>query len=414
MNISITDELNGLKCYMCEQYQGTQDDAKDNNDDKNIRGVIKDTVLSKKCDNDICHLELKEVVVCKSFGYTPEIVETNIESLETIIKPLLSPASRFFKSLEGTILRVWNYGGNWYLSTHRKINAFKSRWGHQDSFGTLFCRALLVGQPPTQNSPEDIFRAYVKQLNPDKVYVFLLQSFQENRKVCTGGPDPVLYSSGSFERSKDFLYSLDNPECGLPLMPEEIISSSATSSGDEVLIVLKDLVSKQHFNSYQGIFIVNPDGQTGKIINAGYDYMDKLRGNVENVLYRYVQLRPTPQYYDYLSLYPEYRLAFEKWENVMGRIFNNIYTQFLKRLRKETGLLHPDQNSILNRVFSKLLKGPKNKTAFLNTMNSLDERELNHMYKSYMYRESTHGNGNVIPKELEDKMLESLKKKQNT
>jgi hypothetical protein len=305
---------------------------------------------------------------------------------------------------------VWNYGGNWYLSTHRKIDAFKSRWGHQNTFGELFCRALLPQQTPSNlNASRDTFNAYAKQLNPDKVYVFILQSFSENRKVCTGGPHPVLYSSGSFDRSKDFLYSLDNPECGLPLMPEESLSFSGDSS--TILNVLKERTTKLDYDSYQGIFIVNPDGQSGKIINETYDFLDKLRGNVENVLYRYVQLRTTPQYYDYVNLYPEYRHVFDKWENIMHRIFNNIYTQFLKRLRKETGLLHPEQNSILNQVFTKLLKGPKNKTAFLAVMNGLEERELNYMYKKYMYRESIQGDGNAIPKELEAVLLESLKKR---
>jgi len=35
---------------------------------------------------------------------------------------------RYFYSVEGTIIRVFNVDGHWYTSTNRKLDAFKSRW----------------------------------------------------------------------------------------------------------------------------------------------------------------------------------------------------------------------------------------------------------------------------------------------
>ena len=396
----ITDSLNGLVC--CNHVDGEVD-----RDNLQIRGIIKLKVASPGVEPKTINLE--DVVVCKSFGYTPEILATDAEGLSTLVAPVITPTSRFFKSIEGSIVRVWQIDGNWYMSTHRKINAFKSRWGHHMNFGELFCRALTnsdsatlaLALNPTNEENINVFAAFTKLLQPSKIYMLIIKNFVENRKVCEGGSEPELICTGSFDRDKDFAFSMDNPETLLPY-PEEI-------TGLETLESVVAATEALDFKSSQGIFIVNPDASSAKVINSIYNTLDKLRGNVENVLYRYVQLRTTPDYDAFVGLYPERLAQFRTWENVMVDIYRHMHAAFVKRLRRQPGLLQTEQHKALVKIVPLLLKGPHSFDFFQYTMNTrLEERELNSLYKSYMFRQHQGENGNSLALEQEQQLMKKM------
>jgi hypothetical protein len=396
----ITDSLNGLVC--CNHVDGEVD-----RDSLQIRGVIKLKVASPGVEPKTINLE--DVVVCKSFGYTPEILATDAEGLAALVAPVITPTSRFFKSIEGSIVRVWQIDGNWYMSTHRKINAFKSRWGHHMNFGELFCRALTnsssadlaLALNPTNEENTNVFAAFTKLLQPSKIYMLIIKNFVENRKVCEGGAEPELICTGSFDRDKDFAFSMDNPETLLSY-PEEIAGLTTLDSVVEATEALD-------YKSSQGIFIVNPDAVSAKVINSSYNSFDKLRANVENVLYRYVQLRITPSHDAFVALYPERLAQFRTWENVMLDIYKHMHAAFIKRLRRQPGLLQNEQHKALLQIFPLLLKGPRNFDYFQYTMNTrLEERELNALYKSYMYRQHKTGNGNSLALEQEQQLMQKM------
>jgi hypothetical protein len=94
------------------------------------------------------------ILVASSLGFTPEYNEEskNIEELKDI-----SDYS-FYKSEEGTLLRVF-YHKKWYLSTHRKLDAFKSRWGSDETFGDIFLKCLDCS-----------FEKFTERLNKYHVY----------------------------------------------------------------------------------------------------------------------------------------------------------------------------------------------------------------------------------------------------
>ena len=47
-----------------------------------------------------------------------------------------------YDAYEGCLLRLFNFNNKWFLSTHKKINAFRSKWSSKDSFGLMFQNAL--------------------------------------------------------------------------------------------------------------------------------------------------------------------------------------------------------------------------------------------------------------------------------
>ena len=85
MSIIVTDELDDIKVYhynVCDL--SSPDTLKDN------RGIIK----------------INNNILCKTFGFTPEISSNDTDNITTHILPVVE-TSTFYHSHEGTILRLW-------------------------------------------------------------------------------------------------------------------------------------------------------------------------------------------------------------------------------------------------------------------------------------------------------------------
>ena len=145
---------------------------------KEKRGIVTDTATGR--------------VVCRSFPFTPEILEDDVENLTKWVQPLVDNSVPAYKSWEGTLLRVWNWNGEWTISTHRKLNAFKSRWGSEESYGKIFQTAL--GRD---------WEIFTSGLNPARVYIFLLRSGKNNRVVCSAYREPSVFIVGAFHRGEN-------------------------------------------------------------------------------------------------------------------------------------------------------------------------------------------------------------------
>lgn len=101
---------------------------------RNVRGVIVDVD--------------KMEVVCESFGYTPVIVSDKIpEAGEAVIdvngKEYSFPSEYTITPItEGTLIRVWKHKNEIMISSHRRINCEKSKWGKSGFFKSLFLKYI--------------------------------------------------------------------------------------------------------------------------------------------------------------------------------------------------------------------------------------------------------------------------------
>jgi hypothetical protein len=90
-------------------------------------------------------------VLIESFGYTPTAVVSEIipdekdnfiftdTDLHThIIHKDSLEKNPIYPLLDGTLIRVWKYKKNIHISTHKKLDAFKSHWGSSETFVELF------------------------------------------------------------------------------------------------------------------------------------------------------------------------------------------------------------------------------------------------------------------------------------
>jgi hypothetical protein len=97
-----------------------------------------------------------EELIFKGFPYTYEY--TQKKNHDAINNLLSNNLCSIYDSFEGTLLRMFCYNNKWYLSTNRKLDANKSKWGSKTTFGEYFKQALEYEVVVSIKFREAIFR----------------------------------------------------------------------------------------------------------------------------------------------------------------------------------------------------------------------------------------------------------------
>ena len=159
-NIEQIDQHDGMVLYHFndDTHQNSSDDT------KQCRGLIyKDNKL-----------------VCKSYPWT--LLTTDEQYIRTT-------TAEITYAHEGTVLRVFNVDDKWYISTHKKINAFNSKWGYLDkteTFGELFYK-YVDG------------KNVLKKLNKNYCYMFLL--YIPYNRICCRSNEYKLYHVTTYDKN---------------------------------------------------------------------------------------------------------------------------------------------------------------------------------------------------------------------
>jgi hypothetical protein len=100
-------------------------------------------------------------------------------------------------SFEGTIIRIFYYK-QWYVSTHRKLDSGRSKWGSNNSFKFLFEEGLKESY---NISLKDLFI----RLNLRCQYTFMLMADENTRFVCVPNHPKKVYFVGSNDPESKYL-----------------------------------------------------------------------------------------------------------------------------------------------------------------------------------------------------------------
>ena len=239
------DEDNDLElfCYnFCED--------KDNDIIKNSRGVV---FSGQK-------------IIMQAFPYTKEFRETDFDNINQQLESSIDDCE-IYDSHEGFLIRMFYYKNKWYLSTHRKLNAFKSRWASRESFGHSFKKALesevkrnealRKSLSYEQDSKDNIIFKFQDILDKDKQYMFLVGYNEENRVVCDVVKDLFIYHVGTF---------LD----GKLKMNENINIPHPKKHNFKNLEEMYAYVKETDYKKIQGIILFKPNNKQYKILSADY------------------------------------------------------------------------------------------------------------------------------------------------
>jgi len=338
----------------------------------------------KFCDNDSSD-EIKncrgivfkgDTIISKSLGFTQEYNDTQQELVQNIDFKQV----KFFSSKEGTFIRLFYNDGKWYVSTHRKLNAFNSRWGSKNSpsFGDIFTNSI------TELGYESL-DCLTSLLDQSYTYIFLIRNTLDNRIVSSPPLDneTKVYFIGClscYPELKDF-----SSESPVPFkFPTQ--TQLLFQSWDEV------------FNEVKNTNPLNNQGVIGfygnshfKILNSKYQLFSKVRGNEPDICNRYLQNRSNSVYSMMMyEMYPENINSFLKYENLIIKIAKTIHNAYVSRFINKNFIVVPQEEYRIitechgwhisdrqnNKVSLSYVFGVLNKDKFVPTLYSIIRRML--------------------------------------
>lgn len=318
-NILKTDDDGELQVY-CAKNPRTDLEM-------NVRGVI--------FNND--------KLVYKGFPFTEELTVSDPKLLKLDIQPLFKAWS-----YEGTLLKFIYHNERWFCSTHRKLNAFNSRWASRDSFGHIFEQSWLHYNPNGTFATD-----FYNSLDKQRRYHFLLLSNKDTRIVVK--PELV--------KEKCYLILVtDNDEN--PIWPLEKVANIPVTEFlqfDTINEVIDAVKSCNPFEK-QGIIMYSKDFSVQyRILNSQYRSYLNVRNNISCLKYCYALCRNDPEKKQmYLELYPD-SVEIVRWYeariNIIAAELLNIYKR--RYIMKQYIIQSPERHGILQTLHKKYLENKK-------------------------------------------------------
>lgn len=254
-----------------------------------------------------------------AFPYTHELTECHLVRDDFNTEGML-----FTKSHEGTIIRMfYDHDSNeWKVSTLRKAEAQKHRWGTPQTFYEMFINALRyhgVGD----------FDDWCSGMSKDHTHTFLLFPTSGSRLVCEVSRDIRVMYTGSFNNSLgtasfEMLSSIpDVPRCEWAYMTLEELDHA---------------VRHTDISECQGMFGYK-DGSFYKIYNSAYLTAKLLRGNEPDLRKRYLQTLHDPEFHRrFREHFHDHARLFRRLDGCVHALIRDI----------KGGNLHPQHDALLS------------------------------------------------------------------
>lgn len=338
----------------------------------------------KQCRGLVYH---GDKLIMKAFSYTCEYSHDDIETLKTVLSNFEN--FTFFKAYEGALIRMFYHSNRWYISTHRKLNAFRSKWASKESFGSLFKKAIEFEYEINNsfrdnvnkysNQDNNILEQFQSTLDKDKQYMFLLRNNSDNRIVCKPpGPfDHRVYHVGTFINGE------------LSLSENVYISQPEKVSVTDVKQLSEYISTNIDPKNNQGIVCFGPNNYQVKVLHRDYLEMSRVRGNEPSIKFRYLQVRMNKKLTELLyELYPEQKAVFDEYERIIYDIANGIYKAYVQRFIKKNYITVPvEEYQVVKACHTWHLSDKLNNRISLErvikTLNEQSATNINHMIHRY-------------------------------
>ena len=325
-NIKLTDSDETLELFHYIKCDNSSSDLI-----KNSRGLIFDG----------------DKLIVRTFPFTRELSPTDDrKEIEDSI-PNLSQFD-IFESIEGTLIRMFYHNNKWYTATHRKLNAFKTKWSKKESFGTLFVQALIQEVKTNETLKDkistkldDIFSSFQSILDIDKQYLFVIKNTDDNCIVCSNDEHKLYHVGTIIDNKLTFdinLYDIEYPK------------KLNFSTIDEMI----NYVNTINYNVIPGIILFSKDDKHThyKIINDEYKYLYQLRGNESSIKFRYLNIRMDEEKRElFTQLYKYKKDIFDNYENILYDKAKEIYTSYVNRyIKKQYVTLPKEEYDIMRKA----------------------------------------------------------------
>jgi len=256
-----------------------------NHNDDNLSPLV------KQCRGLILEKDTNKIV-CYSFNKMCE----NVDELD-------KNTIKVEDSIDGTQIRLFFYNGEWRYSTTRCIDAKKAYWISKKSFYEMFMEA--VGD-----------KLDYETLNKNYCYAFVLAHPENRIVVHYPAPFVVHLTSRNLETLK-----------------EEDVYIGITKARIHDYNTLDDVYKwlEEANYVYEGFVLCDENYNRYKLRTETYKKMLKLRGNTNNFLFRYFELKYENLVDFYLSFYPELYPQFSLYELDLRKIARKIHKYYVDK-----------------------------------------------------------------------------------
>lgn len=313
--VNIMDQEEDLKILNYVECHNTSSEEL-----KKMRGVVQEMETGK--------------TLFETFPYTDEYDAQ--QDREKIIEMLGSDFREdwdAFYAVEGALIRIFWHKTRWYVSTNKKLNAFKSRWSSRKSFGEMLAEGLAILSQKTEN----VLEKMLDSMDKEYVYFFLVGYNHENRIVCQVG-SPVIFI-GRWNQDR----VLDREWKHTPPLPGSVAVVAETTEE-----LIREAMAVD-IKVYQGVILFHKtQNRQIKIQSAHYHRLSSIRGNNPNIRFRYLEVRNDPEKKKALhDLYPIYQDMFLEYENILYQIAKLVRYYYIQRYIKNKYVTLPKEEYIL-------------------------------------------------------------------
>lgn len=368
---------------------------------KNSRGIVFEKATNRLVSQVMCYATELEFSPA-NYGEIQDLVKVPSEKSASDLKALEAEKkeevktsetkTRFFKSYEGALIRLFYYRNRWYVTSHRKLDAFVSFWGSLKTFGTMFKEAVENHFCYHPSSPDEdpryFFQKYLDTLDQSLQYLFLISNNRDNYLVSTP-QQQTAWHIGTYRN----VYDSD----GSLLRVEEVPEATAGLHRVEELSIstfgeLQAYMQTVDYRTSQGVIAWVPSptgfhlGSQIKLFDPEYYRYFQVRGNEASVKFRYLQLRQEGKWLTELrALYPHYVQAFAEYEEILSEITQQLLSHYENRyLHRNVVRLAQETELVIKRAHSIASSGKKIDLSVITTiLNTSAPSFLNKLIQAY-------------------------------
>jgi hypothetical protein len=262
-------------------------------------------ILEKNTNKIVCMSQNKFVHINKDSSQVEQI-----ENLKSQYSKL-----RMEYCEDGTVIRLYNYEGQWYTATTRCIDARKSYWSSEKTFDDMFWEIFSA-------SSYDI-----GYLDPLYTYSFIL-IHRENRIVVNHKYNNLIYINRINNETKEedftnYFYNEDPKRCIRRTKNIDVSSS-----------VINYPLDDYYSPDKRGVIIKFLDNASNSWKLYQYDFnnytqLKEVRGNVPLIRMRYLELLDQPDKLNILETnYPEHKMTFAMIKHCMNKLYKEVHNLY--------------------------------------------------------------------------------------
>jgi hypothetical protein len=251
----------------------------------------------RECNGIILEKETNKIV-CYSFEKS--------EDMENINPKINLNESRFDISIDGVLIRVYNYNGVWMISTKKCIDAKKARWLTNKSFHEMFEEVF-----PTEK---------IANMDVNDCYTFILCHPDNNMVVKYDSPRLYHIATRNMTTFQEY-----EKDIGIEQSPKQMIVNGDVS-------VLNQMMTSPNLN-YEGYILVDSTYKRQKFSSPYYKRAREVWGNTNNRFYRFCEIRKEGPVLmeEYIKYFPQDTNDFLKYETKIVDFGKKVFETYQDR-----------------------------------------------------------------------------------